>query len=510
MMLRLPLLQVRVTGAAAAAIAGWVVVTSVLPAAHVAPAARTQNVYTIYTTDGRRTLPYRDAGGTDLISLEQLAGLFAFTVTEDSVLRGLVIAPRGGQRILAIPGQSFVQVAGKVASLGAPVQRERNSWLVPIEFLSQALGPATGQRIIVRRSSHLVLVGDVRVPQVSGQFEQVGAAGRLVLDIQPPAPHTISREGNRLVVRFDAAAIDPGPITGAPAEFITATRIEGPALILELGPSAATFRTEDEPSRVAIELLPPGPPPAPPPTTPTGPLPAIDPLPGMLRTVVIDPGHGGEDAGARGPGGASEKDITLQVARRLKAAIESRMGLRVLLTRDTDAEVPIDRRTSLANNNKADLFLSLHINASLHPDARGAQVLTLNVADYATETSAQEITGIAVPIVGGGTRTIRAVPWDLAQLPFADRSAALGAVLVRELSERGVPLYSRPAGQLPLRVLVGANMPAVLLEMGFLTNAQDEQALAGGLQATIVEALVDMIASVRRGLPQTVEQERRW
>ena len=489
----------RFTVAASAAVLCGLAI-GVAAALRPAALAARQGAYTIYTPDGRRSLPFRSVGGADLIALDQLAGPFSLAVAEDSVLRGLVITARGGERILAIPGQSFVQVSGRVVSLSAPVQRERNTWLVPIDFLSQALGPAIGQRIIVRRSSHLVLVGDVRVPQVSGTFDRVGSAGRLVLDIQPPTAHKVVRDGNRLTVRFDAVALDPGPITGAAPEFITGARFDGPALIVDLGPSAATFRTEDDASRLAIELLPPGPPPAPPAATPT-PLPPIDPTPG-LRTVVIDPGHGGDDEGARSPGGVKEKDITLQVARRLRAAIESRMGLRVLLTRDGDENVPIDRRTSLANNNKADLFLSLHVNASIRPEVRGAQVLSLSVSDYKAEPGADETQTIGVPTVGGGTRMVGAVPWDLAQLPFGERSAALGAVLVRELTERRVTLYSRPAAQLPLRVLVGANMPAVLLEMGFLTNVQDEQALGGDLQAAIVEALVGMIANVRRGLPE--------
>jgi N-acetylmuramoyl-L-alanine amidase len=401
-----------------------------------------------------------------------------------------------------------VRVVGEVRSLSAPIERERNTWMVPIDFLSQALGPAIGQRIIVRRSSHLVLVGDVRVPQVSGAFDRVGVAGRLVLDIQPPTPHKVSREGPRLIVRFDAAALDPGPITGADPEFVTGAKFEGASLVIELGPSASTFRTEDDSSRLAIELLPPGPPPAPAVPAPGAPLPPIDPTPGMLRTVVIDPGHGGDDEGARGGGGAKEKDVTLQVARRLRAAIESRMGLRVMLTRDGDENVPIDRRTSLANNNKADLFVSLHANASARPEVRGAQVISLSVGDYKAEPGANQTQGVAVPTIGGSMRTIRAVPWDLAQLPFAERSAALGAVLVRELAERQVPLYARPAAQLPLRVLVGANMPAVLVEMGFLTNTQDEQALGGDLQGTLVEALVAMVAAVRRGIPDAEEARR--
>ena len=94
------------------------------------------------------------------------------------------------------------------------------------------------------------------------------------------------------------------------------------------------------------------------------------------------------------------------------------------------------------------------------------------------------------------------MPWDLAQLPFASRSGALGSVLLRHLAERRVPLHAKPAAQMPLRVLVGANMPALLVEMGFLTNAADERALAGAeFQSAIIEALMATIGEVRRGVP---------
>ena len=157
-----------------------------------------------------------------------------------------------------------------------------------------------------------------------------------------------------------------------------------------------------------------------------------------MRTVVIDPGHGGDDAGAKGPNGTLEKDVTLQLARRLKAAIESRVGLRVLLTRDADENVPVDRRTALANNNKADVLFSLHANASVRPALHGAQVLSLSLDDY--KSRARElIPGTPVPVAGGGTRLVGAVPWDLAQIPHAGQSASLAAIVERHLAERHVP-----------------------------------------------------------------------
>ena len=463
--------------------------------------------YTVYTPDGRRTIAVRTGGTPETLALEQLAPIFGLTFAEDRLASGLVIGTKG-QRVIAVPGQSFVQVAGKVVGLDAPIRRERNAWVASLDILTKALGPAIGQPVVVRQASRLILVGDVRVPQVSGRIERAGAGARVLITIQPGAPHRVTREGDRLIVRFDAAALDATPLTGFIAEFASAARVDGPSIVIDLGPSTASFRVEDERAQdtLAIELLPPAPV-APPPAVaparpaPAGALPPIDLATG-IRTVVIDPGHGGDDIGTKGAGGVEEKTVTLQLARRLKAAIESRMGLRVLLTRDADDNVPVDRRTALANNNKADLFLSLHANASVRANVRGAQVYTLDLAAYPQASTPAGARGRAVPVLGGGSRFIEPMPWDLAQLPFVDQSAAFAAALVQQFTARGVPLHARPAVTAPLRALVGANMPAVLIEAAFLTNSDDEQALTGGeLPTALVDAIVAVIADMRRGIP---------
>src|SRR5204863_6418640 len=116
----------------------------------------------------------------------------------------------------------------------------------------------------------------------------------------------------------------------------------------------------------------PAPPPAAAPDLPGAPThaelpPAFNPPAFSIRTITVDPGHGGDDEGVKGAAGAKEKDLTLSVARRLKAALEGRLGIRIILTRDDDRNVPIDERTAVANNNKADLFISLHANGSMRP-----------------------------------------------------------------------------------------------------------------------------------------------
>jgi N-acetylmuramoyl-L-alanine amidase len=183
------------------------------------------------------------------------------------------------------------------------------------------------------------------------------------------------------------------------------------------------------------------------------------------------------------------------VGRRLKAVLENRLGARVLLTRDEDREVPVDERTSMANNNKADLFLSVHANGSLRPTTVGASIY---VAAFSESDRAEAaLAPVRVPIFGGGVRDIELVPWDLAQIRHVNQSTELARIIRRELENR-VPLDPRPLEQAPFRVLESANMPAALIELGYLTNPDQERQLAGGeFQATVVQGIADAVLRFR-------------
>jgi N-acetylmuramoyl-L-alanine amidase len=217
-----------------------------------------------------------------------------------------------------------------------------------------------------------------------------------------------------------------------------------------------------------------------------------------IRTIVIDPGHGGRDTGVRGAEGALEKEVTLGIARRAKAAIESRLGIRVLLTREDDRSVPLEERTAVANNNKADLLLSLHVNGSLRTVARGASIYVAAFSD--SDQAEAAISPSRVPILGGGLRDIELVPWDFAQVRHVDQSTELAHILERELQDR-VPLDTRALDRAPFRVLASANMPAILVELGYLTNADQEQQLgAAEFQNTLVQAISDAVLKFREYL----------
>jgi N-acetylmuramoyl-L-alanine amidase len=180
--------------------------------------------------------------------------------------------------------------------------------------------------------------------------------------------------------------------------------------------------------------------------------------------------------------------------------IEGRLGIRVLLTRDDDRNIAMDVRTALANNNKADLFISLHTNASLRRGASGATIYTTALPPDAGSAAQIPVVPERLPTFGGGLRDIELVPWDLAQIRHIDQSIAFAGILAQQLRDR-VPLAARPVEQAPLRILQSANMPAVLVEMGFVTNADQERKLGGNeFQTAFVQAVYDSILKFRDAL----------
>ncbi len=471
--------------------------------------------YTVLSKEGRRPLAARTINGQEMFALDDLARLFDLSVREDAAAGALNITVRNQTIVLSI-GQGLASVSGRLISLPSAPAREGRTWYVPVDFVSRALAPVLGSPLELRKPSRLIILGGYRMPRVAGRVEALGSVARLTLDIAPATPHTVAQEGSRLLIRFEADALDAAlPATTAP-ELIQNVRPADAAAVIavDLGPRFGSFRASDVPGargagRLVIDVMAapeaqPGQPAqpgqaAPPPPPPQDTPPLLDLAPaGGIRTVVIDPGHGGDEHGARGARGALEKDVTLAVARRLKAALEARLGVRALLTRDDDRRMGLDQRAAYANNTKADLFLSLHANASVRPGTSGAQIFHLSIEDYGDR--AQQLargSRETLPVVGGGVRDIEVIPWELAQARYTAESAALAQAIEAAFRNR-VALSSHAVQQAPLRVLVGANMPAVLVEMGFLTNAQQEQQLTSeAFQASIVQALVDAVGAVR-------------
>lgn len=228
-----------------------------------------------------------------------------------------------------------------------------------------------------------------------------------------------------------------------------------------------------------------------------------------IQTIVLDPGHGGSNMGAEGRGGALEKDLTLQLARTLRSQLERRLPVRVVLTRNEDAELPLDTRVAMANQQKADLFISLHLNASPGQSAQGAETYFLSpvASDERAAEAARSENADGDPLTD-----LQLILWDLAQSHHMSESQRLAGIIQEELN-RALELRNRGVKQAPFRVLMGAAMPAVLVELGFLSNPREEERLADPLyRARLAGALVDAVSrykAMREGTPQTGEETLR-
>ena len=448
-----------------------------------------------------------------MLALDELAEIFNFQLDDSG--NGTANITYGSDVILLTSDQQVVSVAGRLTSLRIAPRHTDNGWLVPLEFLNRAVAPLIDERIEVRRLSRLILVGDVVVPRVSGQYRQPNNGENLVLEVIPSTPYTVSQENAQLVIRFEADALDVEHLSDLSGELVAgiSQNPSAASLVVNLEPAFDTFsvssrsiRNEGDEINIAMtsssSVATAGPSPRVLPPNPISSA-SVDPLPDLVtsptvRVVAIDAGHGGSDTGTSSETGTLEKDVTLSVARRLRDAIQNQLGLRVVLTRTRDDLVPIDTRAEVANNNKADIFISLHVNASIRPSVSGAEVFYLSMDEYDEEARALEERDVQlVPVIGGGTREIDLVEWEMAQVTYLGRSARLADIVHEELSRR-VPMSSRDVQQAPLRVLVGANMPALLIEMGFVSNETDEERLqTTRFQDAIVDALVDSILRFR-------------
>lgn len=200
--------------------------------------------------------------------------------------------------------------------------------------------------------------------------------------------------------------------------------------------------------------------------------------PGKIRRIVVDPGHGGHDPGAVGAGGTQEKDVVLSIGRKLAEKIRDELGIDVVMTRSTDVFIPLEERTAIANKVNADIFVSVHANASLNRNASGIETYYLNLAktEKAAQLAARE-NGTSLEKVS----LLQAILFDLMANYKLNDSAHLADEVQKALYKKINGHYSgtRNLGvkQGPFYVLVGATMPSILVETAFISNEDEEARL---------------------------------
>jgi N-acetylmuramoyl-L-alanine amidase len=214
-----------------------------------------------------------------------------------------------------------------------------------------------------------------------------------------------------------------------------------------------------------------------------------------IRKIVLDPGHGGKDPGAIGIGGIAEKDIVLAVAKKLAEKLKRQMGVEVVLTRKDDRFLALEDRTAIANAEEADLFVSLHMNASPNGDAKGLETYYLdNTTDEASMRLAARENGTSRKNISD----LQFILSDMTQNMKLEDSITLAHrlhhSLVGSMSKRLADVRDLGVKKALFYVLVGARMPSVLVEMFFITNRTEGRVMSqDGYQNAVVDALYDGI-----------------
>jgi N-acetylmuramoyl-L-alanine amidase len=437
-------------------------------------------------------------GEFELVAIEDVLAGFGTRMVSDPG-GGAATLQRGTHEVVLHRQKSLASVDGDLRLLSAPVDYEGGQWLVPVDALPRLLGPLLERPVEWRASQRVLVVGPLAIPRISVTTFTSGELARVVFEASEKVPFRVQQESGQVTVSVPRDLVDvslpPTRLTGGIVDAVRFLGGRDNAFAVQLGPRFQKLKaTEQEsPARLVLEFE--GPPlpagaktaaPAPPRPTPR---PALEEP--AVRTIVIDPGHGGQEVGARGPGGTLEKDVSLAIARRLRAELVSSRGLQVFLTRDRDVEVSLDERAAIANNYKADLFVSIHANASRARGAKGSEVyfLSYQASDDESRRIAQ-LEGMAEPVGQAPPGSdLALILWDMAQAEHLEESSALASRIQEELA---VVTGSEGRGvkQAPFRVLVGAAMPAVLVEVAFISNPDEEKLLSSdGYQAKVAGAL---------------------
>jgi N-acetylmuramoyl-L-alanine amidase len=410
----------------------------------------------------------------------------------------------GGKEVVVGLGSAVVTVGDTIVSLSQPPTRGEGGLAVPLDFLAKTYGDLLGFSFDWRPEQQRLVIGRRSARELPVTLDVVHLQGMttVVLQFSDVPRYHLSQQPGRIEVQMlaDRLAI-PAP-RRVDDPLVKAVDIAPERVRIDLAPAAAVESyTLENPFRLVFDIH--GETTA---TAPAGPAftpPA--PLPG-IHTIVIDPGHGGTETGAIGPGGVQEKGLTLLLAQALASRLQQKLPVRVVLTHSEDANLPLDTRAAIANQNRADLFVSIHLNSSLGAGAHGAETYFLSsqatdtrAASSATAENAEkaEAGKAGTPGAPGGADTVqddlRLILWDLAQTRHLTESQRLANLIQGELNET-LQLKDRGVKQAPFRVLMGAAMPAVLVEVGFLSNPEEEAKLQdAAYRAELVEALVRAI-----------------
>ncbi len=416
-----------------------------------------------------------------------------------------LVVEMSGHRIVAADGVATVAFDDRVVMLAHPTRVFAGILYAPWEFFEKTVLSAAGLAAEYDRAAKTIRTrtGSAAAANVDAGVVHLNRMTQVIFQESSPVPFEAFPTKDGYTVTFKS------PVAAAFGErtfddpFVSKIRFSGNAATLTLRESNLAFSPYalKAPDRVIVEIT----------KAEAGaaskaaPLPAPNVAP-PTRTVVIDAGHGGEETGAIGPGNVFEKDITLDIAGRLSALLAKEAGVRCVLTRTSDTLVALDERAAIANHEKAAVFLSIHANSSRATGAHGSETYYLSLAGsdkladaVANQENASDGKAAAAP--SAAPPELDFILWDMAQSAHLKESAALAESIQNELNSL-LHTENRGIKQAPFRVLVGASMPAVLVEAGFLSNPEEAKKLATAeFRQSVAEAIARAVSSYLRVHP---------
>jgi len=448
---------------------------------------------TLRLPSGDRPLSIVQQGGQTFVSATEVVTALGGSIVSDSngykvTLNNAVAAFGSDSRFGVIRDDLIEMPVPPINVDGKPYV----TWHFFQGFLSKAASmdaewdPAT-RTLLIRPAQQNAISAQVSLANVQG-------ISKVVVTLSAPADYTIVKEQQAYTIRFRVPVKAPFTEQSYDDANVSKVAFQGGDLRIQLTvPEVVGDAYKlDNPFRIILDLRK-GTPAAPGTPLPTTPRRPVD-TPG-IHTIVVDPGHGGKEVGAIGPGGLMEKDATLALCRKLAAALGNRLGARVILTREDDSVVSLDQRTAIANQYKADLFLSVHMNAAVVKGAHGSETyfLSVDASDEVARRAAETENAPAAAAQAPPSSDLNLMLWDLAQQQYLHESSRFAQTIQEEMNA-ATSVQNRGVKQAPFKVLVGATMPAALVEVAFITNPEEEAKIkSDAYQNMVVETLTKAV-----------------
>ena len=369
---------------------------------------------------------------------------------------------------------------GSPLLLDAPVVVRKGVWLVPETFMAQIAPRLAPPPTAVAATP---VVARAPAPAGSVALEDLRSRSypsftRIVVETSVPTTHRVeSSAGKETRIRLLGLG-GPSKVEAINDGFVVEARLERAGadgllrVIFDGAAGELRASTLEDPPRLVLDF-----------SRPVEPAARAPQAASPLRTIVLDAGHGGHDSGAIGPGGLMEKELVLDITKRVARLLEDRVQVKVLLSRNADHFVTLKDRTSFANRASADLFVSIHANAHRVAASEGVEVFFLS--SEATDNAARQLAAAENSVIqlekpssgrAGRSEIVRTMLWDLAQAEFQTESSRLAETVLDSMSQ-ALRIPNRGVKQAGFYVLGGAAMPAILVEIGFVTNPREERRL---------------------------------